>query len=273
MDLQNAKIKNTLQITFLGTGTSTGVPVITCDCEVCCSTNPKDKRLRPSLFVSTPTQNLIVDTGPDFRQQMLGINAKQLDAILMTHAHNDHITGLDDVRPFNFLTKSDMHVYATLPTQERLKTIYHYAFEQKYPGVPVIHLHTIQNQPTPLDIPRFDFPITPIQVYHGQMPVLGFIFHNAKNERFAYITDANRIPPEEMEKIKGCEYLVLNAVHDLEIHYSHFTLREAIVIAQQLAAKQTYITHISHKMGLHDEVQQALPPNIQLAYDGLSITF
>lgn len=251
-----------LQITFLGTGTSGGVPMIGCDCGVCSSENEKDKRLRSSILVQSKKITLVVDTTPDFRTQMLRENVKKLDAVLFTHPHKDHIAGLDDIRAYNFFQQKPMEVYANALTEEALRREYYYIFsEKKYPGIPSINLHTITNKPFTVG----DIPVSPVFVHHLKMPVLGFRFGN-----FTYITDANRIDEEEKEKIKGSEVLVVNALRKKE-HISHFNLEEAIELVEELKTPTAYFTHISHQLGLHDEISKELPSNIHLAYDGLQI--
>jgi phosphoribosyl 1,2-cyclic phosphate phosphodiesterase len=249
-----------LKITFLGSGTSSGVPMIACDCEVCTSTDKKDKRLRPSIMVQSAKTTLVVDTTPDFRCQMLREKVKNLDAVLFTHPHKDHIAGLDDVRAFNFFNKKKMEVYANSLTEEALKREFSYAFaDKKYPGIPELNLNTITLEPFSIG----DIEITPIQVWHLKMPVLGFRFG-----KFTYITDANRIDDEEKEKIKGSGLLVINALRK-QAHVSHFSLGEAIDLAQELRIPAVYFTHISHQLGLHKVVEAELPDHIHLAYDGL----
>ncbi len=249
-----------LKITFLGTGTSSGVPMIACECAVCTSTNPKDNRLRSSIMVQSETTNIIVDTTPDFRYQMLRQKVKSIDAIIFTHSHKDHVAGLDDIKAFNYFSKKPINVYANEFTQVALKREFYYVFaEEKYPGIPDIHLHTIEEDSFLIG----DIIVTPIKVWHLRMPVLGFRFGN-----FTYITDANRIEESEQEKIKGSEVLVLNALRH-EKHISHFTLQEAIDLSQALKIPQTYFTHISHQLGLHDVVSENLPNACKLGYDGL----
>jgi phosphoribosyl 1,2-cyclic phosphate phosphodiesterase len=253
-----------MKITFLGSGTSQGVPIIACSCDVCTSLNPKDKRLRSSVLIQLGDKNIVVDTGPDFRQQMLNCKIKHLDAILFTHAHRDHLAGLDDIRGFNYIMKQAIDVYCEDIVEAAIKKEFFYAFtEPKYPGVPEMNLHTITSQPFSL----FNTQIEPIRVFHYKLPVLGFKINN-----FVYITDANRIEEQEIEKIKGCDVLVLNALRR-EHHISHFTLQEAIDMSKRIGAKQTYFTHISHQLGFHDEVENELPNNIHLAYDGQEIEF
>jgi phosphoribosyl 1,2-cyclic phosphate phosphodiesterase len=251
-----------LKITFLGTGTSSGVPMIACDCEVCSSTNPKDNRLRSSIMVQSETTTIVVDTTPDFRFQMLRQKVKHIDAIIFTHPHKDHIAGLDDVRAFNYFNEMPIAVYANELTQVSLKREFYYVFaEHKYPGIPDINLHEINDEPFLIG----DITVMPIKVWHLHMPVLGFRFGN-----FTYITDANRIEEEEKEKIKGSEVLVLNALRHKK-HLSHFTLQEAIELAHELNIPQTYFTHISHQLGLHDVVNETLPKDCALGFDGLEI--
>jgi phosphoribosyl 1,2-cyclic phosphate phosphodiesterase len=251
-----------LKITFLGTGTSQGVPVIGCDCEVCSSLDYRDKRLRVSVHLEVDGKSLVIDSGPDFRQQMLRERIKKLDAVLLTHSHKDHIAGLDDVRAFNFLQKKGMPIYGTAWTLEHIKKEFYYAFEgEKYPGIPVLNLHEIDNK----DFLVEGIKIIPLQVMHLKMPVLGFRVRD-----FSYITDANFIPEETFDKLKGTRVLVLNALQK-ESHVSHFTLDQAIVQAKKIGAEQTYFTHISHKMGLHQQVNKELHDGIALAHDGLVI--
>lgn len=251
-----------LRITFLGTGTSGGVPMIACGCEVCTSTNEKDKRLRSSILVQSQKTTLLVDTTPDFRTQMLRENVKKLDAVLFTHPHKDHIAGLDDIKAYNFFQHKPMEVYANTLTQEGLKREFYYIFsENKYPGIPNINLNTITDKPFTVG----DIPVIPILVFHLKMPVLAFRFGD-----FTYITDANRIDENEKEKIKGSKILVVNALRKKE-HISHFNLQEAIDLAEELKIPKAYFTHISHQLGLHDKINNELPENIQLAWDGLKI--
>jgi phosphoribosyl 1,2-cyclic phosphate phosphodiesterase len=252
-----------LQITILGTGTSTGVPMIACPCEVCASTNSKDKRLRSSILVQSATTTFVVDTTPDFRQQMLRINNTKLDAVLFTHPHKDHTAGLDDVRAYNFFSHQAMNVYANSLTEEALKREFAYVFSDKrYPGIPELDLNTIDETPFFIG----DIKVVPIQVWHYKMPVYGFRFGN-----FTYITDANRIDESEKQKIRGSEVIVLNALRR-EDHISHFTLQQAVDLVQELEIPTAYFTHISHQLGKHDDVNTMLPKGIQLAYDGLQIS-
>ncbi|MFI5193545.1 MAG: MBL fold metallo-hydrolase [Chitinophagales bacterium] len=251
-----------LTITFLGSGTSSGVPMIACPCSVCHSTDKKDKRLRSSILVESATTRLVVDTTPDFRYQMLRASVTRLDAVLFTHPHKDHIAGLDDIRAFNFFSGKPMDVYANEMTQEVIIREFPYAFTDfRYPGVPEIRLNTMTTEPFWVG----DIEVIPIQVWHLKMPVLAFRFG-----RFTYITDANRIEESEKKKIRGSEVLVLNALRK-EKHISHFNLNEAVALAQELQIPKAYFTHISHQLGKHADVQAELPDGIELAYDGLEV--
>ncbi len=251
-----------LKITFLGTGTSSGVPMIGCSCKVCVSTNKKDNRLRSSILVQSATTSFVIDTTPDFRYQMLRSNVQQLDAVLFTHPHKDHIAGLDDVRAYNFFNHKPMELYANSLTEEAIKREFAYAFsDKKYPGIPNLNINTIDNNPFYIG----DVFIQPILVWHIKMPVLGFRMGD-----FTYITDANKIEADELKKIIGSKVLVLNALRK-EKHISHFNLNEAVALAQQLQIPKTYFTHLSHQMGLHAEVSAELPEGIFLGWDGLEI--
>lgn len=251
-----------LHISFLGTGTSSGVPMIACDCEVCSSADHKDKRLRSSIMLQSNTTTLVVDTTPDFRYQMLRKQVKKLDAVIFTHPHKDHIAGLDDIRAFNFFSNEAMEVFANDITQHALRKEFHYVFaEQKYPGIPEIKLNHIDEDIFMVG----DIPVQPIKVWHLRMPVLGFRFGN-----FTYITDANKIDEVEKEKIRGSEIIVLNALRHKE-HISHFSLNEAVQVADELNILQAYFTHISHQLGKHSEINSTLPETRQLAYDGLEL--
>ncbi|MFB6457481.1 MBL fold metallo-hydrolase [Chitinophaga sp. Hz27] len=251
-----------MKVTFLGTGTSQGVPVIACGCEVCSSANHKDKRLRSSIMISSPAGNIVVDTTPDFRYQMLREKVQHLEAVLITHSHKDHIAGMDDIRAFNYFQQSPIDIYATDFSQNVIMREFAYAFaDYKYPGIPEINLKAIDDEPFEVNGLR----IIPIQVMHYKMPVTGFRIHD-----FTYITDANSIAPEEKDKIRGSKVMVVNALRR-EKHISHFTLDEAVALGQELEIPQVYFTHISHQLGLHDEVMKELPAGMALAYDGLSI--
>ncbi len=254
---------SSLKITFLGTGTSTGVPMIACPCNVCNSNNAKDKRLRSSILIESASTTIVLDTTPDFRYQMLRANVKKLDAVIFTHPHKDHIAGLDDIKAYNFFNHKQMEVYANSLTEEALKREFAYIFsDKKYPGIPEINLNTIDNNPFFIG----DIQVQPILVWHLKMPVFGYKFNNT----FTYITDANKIDATEKEKIKGSSLLVLNALRK-EKHISHFSFDEAIAVAQEIKIPQTYFTHISHQLGLHNEVSKELPNGIELAWDGMVI--
>jgi phosphoribosyl 1,2-cyclic phosphate phosphodiesterase len=251
-----------LKITVLGTGTSQGVPVVACDCRVCRSTDPRDQRLRTAIMVETLKNTIVIDSGPDFRQQMLRENVKKVDALLITHNHKDHTGGLDDVRAFNWILKKPMEVFARDSVLKSIKKDFDYAFEEeKYPGVPQINLHTITSKPFEI---RGEH-IIPIEAFHAQLPVFGFRIGD-----FSYLTDASIIKPEELDKMKGSRFIIINALRK-EKHYSHFNVEEAIEILQYLKPEKGYLTHISHQMGLHEEISKELPPGIELAYDGLKI--
>ncbi len=251
-----------IKITFLGTGTSSGVPMIGCDCAVCTSSNKKDNRLRSSIMVETADTTIVVDTTPDFRYQMLRLGVKKVDAIIYTHPHKDHMAGLDDIRAFNYINRKPMEVYCNYLTEEALRRDFYYAFsDTKYPGVPEINLNTITDQPFYVN----ELLIQPVLVWHMKMPVLGFRFGP-----FTYITDANFIEPAEKEKIKGSEVMVVNALRK-EKHISHYNLEEAVALVQELEVPQAYFTHISHQLGLHDVITHELPQGIHLAFDGLTL--
>ncbi|MFO7852968.1 MAG: MBL fold metallo-hydrolase [Bacteroidota bacterium] len=249
-----------MKITFLGTGTSQGVPVIACSCKVCQSKDPKDKRLRSSLLIESGDQNIVIDAGPDFRQQMLRAGVKKLDSILLTHEHKDHIGGMDDVRAFNYISKKPIDIYSAERVQTAIMREYPYVFtEHKYPGVPQMNLITINDEPFWIN----NLHIIPVKVYHYRLPVYGFRLND-----FAYITDANYISGENKQKLIEVKYLVVNALRK-EKHLSHFNLQEAVGLIKEISPRKAYITHISHQMGLHSDVSKELPPDIELAYDGL----
>lgn len=252
-----------MKITLLGTGTSQGVPVIGCECAVCQSMDYRDKRLRVSVHIELDGKSFVIDTGPDFRQQMLRERINRLNAVLLTHSHKDHIAGLDDVRAFNYLQQRDMPVYGLKQTLEQVLSEFYYAFEkEKYPGTPQIQLNEIDNSDFIVEGVKF----TPLPILHMGMPVLGFRVGD-----FSYITDANFIPDQTYERLKGTKYLIVNALQK-ENHPSHFTLAEATEVAKKIGAPKTYFTHISHKLGLHKVIEKELPEFVALGYDGLSFT-
>jgi phosphoribosyl 1,2-cyclic phosphate phosphodiesterase len=238
--------------------------MIGCNCKVCSSPDKRDKRLRSSILVQSSTTSLVVDAGPDFRCQMLTNNVQQLDAVLLTHSHKDHIAGMDDLKAFTYFTQKPMEIYADAPTESAVRREFYYAFsDTRYPGTPEFAMNVITTDPFLIG----DIPVVPILVWHLRMPVLGFRFG-----KFTYITDANRIEEIEKEKIKGSEVLVLNALRK-EKHVSHFSLMEAIALSQELEMPATYLTHISHQLGRYEEIEHDLSPGIHLAYDGLTLKF
>jgi phosphoribosyl 1,2-cyclic phosphate phosphodiesterase len=249
-----------LKITFLGTGTSQGVPVIGCRCAVCISEDEHDKRLRSSILVEHEEQVVLIDTGPDFRQQMLRAATEKLDAIIYTHEHRDHIAGLDDIRAFNFIQKSSMDIFAEERVSRALISGFPYIFaEKKYPGVPQVIMHTISTDPFQMG----DLQIIPIRMMHYRLPVLGFRMGD-----FAYLTDGNYISESEKNKLVGVKYMAVNALRR-EKHISHFNLSEAVELIDVINPRMGYLTHISHQMGLGAELAKELPARIQPAYDGL----
>jgi phosphoribosyl 1,2-cyclic phosphate phosphodiesterase len=251
-----------LTVEFLGTGTSSGVPMVACKCAVCKSADSKDKRLRSSVHLQSLSTSVVIDTTPDFRYQMLRSNVEQLDGVVFTHAHKDHIAGLDDVKAFNFIHQSVMPLFANKETADAIKRDFYYAFaEKKYPGVPSLEMYVKDDES--FSVGDLDF--QPIKVKHLHMDVMGYRIGD-----FTYITDANYISNEEKHKIVGSKVLVLNALRK-EKHLSHFTLQEAIDLAVELQVPTTYFTHISHQLGLHEEVSKELPAGMFLAYDGLVI--
>jgi phosphoribosyl 1,2-cyclic phosphate phosphodiesterase len=249
-------------VTILGSGTSQGVPMIACNCAVCTSTDPKDNRTRAAIMLTVDHRNIVIDTGPDFRQQMLRERVKSIDGIVFTHEHKDHIAGLDEVRAFNFFNKWRAQVYCTDQVKDALHREFHYAFSgERYPGIPEIDIHVIGNSEFEVEDIRFQ----PIAVRHLHLDVFGYRVGN-----FTYITDANYISEEEKEKIKGTEVLVLNALRK-EKHPSHFNLEEALALIEELEPDRTYLTHLSHQFGLHELEEKKLPSHVRLAYDGLKI--
>ena len=250
------------RLEFLGTGTSQGVPMIGCGCEVCTSPDPRDKRLRASVLVDYCGRRFLVDAGPDFRQQMLRAGVSHVDAILLTHNHKDHTGGLDDIRAFNYLEKAATQIYCEKYVEESLRTEYSYAFaENKYPGAPDWNVHIIDEHPFSID----GVEITPIRGKHFNLPVLGYRFGD-----IAYCTDMNRIPEEEFAKLQGLEHFVINCVRRGR-HISHFSLEGALAVAGQVGARHTWLTHLSHQLPRYEELLAELPDGIRPAYDGLVI--
>ena len=255
--------KETVKITFLGTGTSQGVPVIACECSTCVSVDHKDKRLRSSLLVETASNTIVIDAGPDFRQQMLSARVMKIDAILLTHEHKDHIAGMDDLRAFNYRSQAAIDIYAEERVQGAVRKEYAYVFsENHYPGVPKMELHNIDNHNFSIagDV------IIPLRIFHYRLPILGFRIGD-----MAYITDANYVPEETKEKLIGVKYLVVNALRK-EKHISHFSLGEALGLIEEVSPRKAYITHIGHQLGRHGEVNRELPVNVTLAWDNLEVT-
>lgn len=249
---------------FIGTGTSQGIPVIACKCAVCKSKNEKDRRFRTSFYIESGEKAIVIDTGPDFRMQMLNNEINKLDAVVFTHEHKDHVAGLDDIRAYNYIQKKDMDVYASKQVQKALHREFPYVFDDnKYPGVPQVKLHLIEDDPFMIG----DIQLLPINVSHYIMPVKGYRIGD-----LTYITDAKTISEHELDKLRGSEVLILNALRKSE-HISHFNLAQALKIIKEINPKRAYLTHISHLMGLHDEVNKELPSNVEIAYDGLEIEF
>ena len=251
-----------MKLTFLGTGTSQGIPIIACKCPVCLSSDKRDKRLRTSVFIELDGQNIVIDSGPDFRYQMLRAQVEKLDAILFTHEHKDHTAGLDDVRAFNWVNKKAVDIYAEERVQASLKQEFAYVFaEFRYPGIPQLNLWTVEN--TAFNINGTE--VIPIRAKHFRLPVYGY-----RIEDLAYITDANYISKEEKEKMQGLKVLVVNALRK-EKHLSHFTLSEALALIEELKPEVAYLTHFSHQLGFHEDISKELPENVFMAYDGLQI--
>lgn len=253
-----------MNVTFLGTGTSQGVPLIACDCSVCTSADERDKRLRSAVLIQKNGKNIVIDSGPDFRQQMLRCGIKHLDALVFTHAHKDHLAGMDDIRGFNFRMKKPIRIFCDERVEKQMRNEFQYIFSaEKYPGIPDVEINRIGINQFDID----DIPVQPIEVMHYKLPVLGF-----RVDDFVYITDANFIAETEKVKLKGCHTLVLNALRK-EPHVSHFTLQEALDIIAEIKPQQAYLTHISHQLGLAASIEAELPPNVHLAYDGLQLFF
>ena len=251
-----------MKVTFLGSGTSQGIPVIACSCAVCTSADTRDNRLRSSILLQVDDKNIVIDSGPDFRYQMLRAGVMHLDALVFTHEHKDHTAGLDDIRAFNYKQGEAINVYAHKRVQDALKKEFSYIFaHHKYPGIPQLDLFEIGHHPFEVA----GVPFIPIEVMHFQLPVLGFRIAD-----FTYITDAKTVTEVEKAKIKGTKVLVINALQQ-EKHISHFTLEEALAFAQEIGAEKTYFTHISHRLGTHQKISELVPAGVELAYDGLCI--
>lgn len=251
-----------LKVVILGSGTSQGVPVIACDCHVCASNDPKDKRLRSSIMVSFQDKSFVIDSGPDFREQMLREKVKSLDALIFTHEHKDHMAGMDDIRAFNYRSQKPMEVYCSERVETALRRDYYYVFAaERYPGIPQVNMNRIENKPFEVEGVTF----TPIEVLHYKMPVFGFRIGD-----FVYITDAKTIDSKERDKVRGAKILIVNALHRSE-HLSHFNLEEALDFIADVAPERAYLTHISHLFGTHKEIEKLLPDNVSVAYDGMKI--
>ena len=252
-----------MKLTFLGTGTSTGVPEIGCKCEVCTSVDPRDSRLRCSALLEEGDTTILIDCGPDFRAQMLRADVKKIDALFLTHKHFDHMAGIDDLRPFT--RDKELPIYADEDTSQQVRSFFPYCFgEVKYPGVANIGLHLVEHD-LPFTVGRLD--ITPIRVFHGRLPITGYRFGS-----LAYITDMSRIEPKELEKLRGVEVLVMNALRYSKPHNSHQTVLEALAIVDYLKPRDVYFTHMMHHIGLHAKIEKCLPRGVHFAYDGLEIT-
>ena len=251
-----------MKITFLGTGTSQGIPVIACRCNVCTSENTKDKRLRSSILIETDGNTIVIDTGPDFRQQMLREDVRSLDAVLFTHAHKDHVAGLDDVRSFNFISKKPMDVFCSSQVLESLKKEFSYIFSGvEYPGIPKININIIDDSMFYINQTK----IIPIKALHYKLPVLGF-----RIKDFVYLTDLSTISEKEKKKMYNADLIVLDSLRK-EPHISHLCLEESLELLKELKPRKAYLIHISHLMGLNDAVNKELPENVQLSFDGLKI--
>ena len=251
-----------MKLTFLGTGTSTGVPELGCKCEVCTSADPRDARLRCSALLTAGDTNILIDCGPDFRAQMLRADVARLDALLLTHKHYDHTAGIDDLRPYSSF--KTFPIYANDDTASQVRSMFPYCFcEVKYPGVPNIELRSIEDM-KPFSVGGID--IVPIRVFHGKLPIVGYRFG-----KLAYITDMSRIEPAELEKLKGVEVLVVNALRFAKPHPTHQTVLEALRIVNYLSPRETYFTHMMHHIGLHAKIEKCLPRNVHFAYDGLEV--
>lgn len=251
-----------MKLTFLGTGTSTGVPEVGCKCEVCTSSDPRDARLRCSALLTHEGINILIDCGPDFRAQMLRADVARLDALILTHKHYDHTAGIDDLRPYTKLKA--FPIFADDDTARQVRSMFPYCFyEVKYPGVPNIELRSIEDM-KPFSVGGIE--VVPIRVFHGALPIVGYRFG-----KLAYITDMSSIEPMELEKLKGVEVLVINALRFSKPHRSHQTVLEALRVVDYLSPRETYFTHMMHHIGLHAKIEKCLPAGVHFAYDGLVV--
>ncbi len=255
-----------MKIIFLGTGPSLGVPVPTCHCDTCSSKNSKDKRLRSSIYIEYRNKKFVIDCGPDFRQQVLSNSIEEIDFILLTHKHNDHVGGLDDVRPFNYIQRNNMPIYGSKDTLSDVKTRFYYSFEKRpYPGAPKFELIELEKGKS-FDVDGLE--IVPIEVLHGSMPILAYRIGD-----FTYVTDAKYIDDDQVKLIKGTKYLVVNSLLVNRSHSIHFNLREALDFIKRINPKKAYLTHLSHNFPPTEDIGGLLPENVQLAYDGLELVF
>lgn len=253
-----------MKLTFLGTGTSQGVPVIACQCKVCTSLDKRDSHLRTSALVETDSgDNILIDIGPDFREQMLREHVSHLDAILVTHAHRDHVGGIDDIRSFNYVQNKKMDIFCNHEARVTIERDYHYIFDyHEFPGLPEADLHELTGDE---QLCLGGEAVIPIKVMHKTLPILGY-----RIGRLGYITDANHIDPDQLDKLKGVDILVVNALRKTK-HFSHFCLSEALEVVEAVSPREAYLTHVSHEMGLYADVSAELPPHVHIAYDGLKV--
>ncbi len=254
-----------MRLTFLGTGTSQGVPVIACGCAVCQSQDNRDRHLRTSALVETDEgKNILIDIGPDFREQMLREKVSHLDSILITHAHRDHVGGLDDIRSFNYVQHCKMEIFCNREARTAIERDYHYIFAyHEFPGLPEANLHEVSGD-EPFEAAGVE--VMPVKAMHKDLPILGY-----RIGKLGYITDANHIEPRELDKLRGVDVLVVNALRKTK-HFSHFCLEEALEVIKEVKPNRAYITHVSHEMGLYAEVNGELPEGVQIACDGEKVT-
>ena len=253
-----------MRLTFLGTGTSTGIPVIGCKCEVCMSEDPRDKRFRTAVLLETDTTRVLIDCGPDIRMQLLPVPFKKIDGVLLTHEHYDHVGGLDDLRPYSYAF-GDLDIYANARTVKNVRHNFPYCFaENPYPGVPSFNLKAVEKHK---EFHIGDIPVVPIEVMHDKMPIFGYRFGS-----MAYITDMKTMADEELPYLDGVETLVVNALRWEKEHHSHMLVRDAVAFSKRVGAKKTYLIHVTHQIGLYEEANKQLPQGFQIPYDGMEIT-